>query len=238
MTYPAQPPAQPAAQPPASAPPATAQPPAQPAAAPVQPPAPATPPALNDLGFPTGMPVEQMTADQQAAFWKHQSRSWEGRYKALPPDLNDQLAKAAEYDRLKAATQTDHERAIEAARAEGRALALRENAGRLVEAHFAAVLPHLSEQERGDLLAGLDRNYFLGADGNVDAAKIGQFAGRLAPAPANTPQPPGAPAGALPPRVDTGQGNAGAPARPTGLAAGAEIARKRHGLPAGGTTTT
>ena len=188
-----------------------------------QPPAPA--PAQPDLGFPQGVPLEQMTDAQQAAFWKHQSRGWEGRFKALPPNLDELQRKAADYDQLRAATQTDQEKALEAARAEGRTQALRDAGKQIVDAHIAAATATiLTDEQRTALLAPLDRGYFLAADGvSVDAAKISAFVAQL-PAPAATPTPPGTPPA---PRLDLGQGRPAPTGRPSSIELGREEARKR-----------
>jgi hypothetical protein len=209
-------------QPPApapAAPPAPAPVPAPPAPVPTPPAAP--PP--TDLGFPANTPLEQMTVEQREAYWKHHARRHEQAYKDA--NIADLQRQAQELAALKAATQTDQEKAVESARAEGRTQALREAATALVDAHFAAATPGLSPQDRQDLLAGIDRTYFLAADGiTVDTAKVTSYAARIAPA--ATATPPAAP-GATPPRPDMGQGRFAPTARPSGMEAGRELARKR-----------
>jgi hypothetical protein len=155
----------------------------------------------------------------------------------------DQLkATADEYQRLVTASQTEHERAVAEARRQGHATALAEAGGQLVEQWLrAAAAGRLPEESVNALLAGLDRSRFLNQQGGVDTDKVYALVNSVAiaqPAPAapaaGTPgqpapaaQPVQPPPPAAPPRgPDFGQGNPGS-ARPTGLAAGREIARQR-----------
>jgi hypothetical protein len=50
-------------------------------------------PAVNEHGFPDNTPIAEMTAEHQAAYWKHQSRKHEQRATSAPD--------AAELQRLK-----------------------------------------------------------------------------------------------------------------------------------------
>ena len=256
---PAQPAPAPTPPPPAPPAPVPAPPPA-PAAAPPQPPAPpatgqsassgkqyAAGPNGEDLGYPVNTPVAEMTAKEEAAYWRHKSRQHEDRWKSVQ-DYDDVKAKATQYDQLVATQQTDHERAVAAAREEGRSTALQEAGGQVVEAYVrAAATGRMSKEAVDSLLAHLDRARFIDKKtGAVDADKVYELVGSLAPAP--TAQPVGAPAptpgqaagvpGApvVPATVPTpaggpdfGQGKP-ASARPSGLAAGAEIARARFGI--------
>ncbi|MFJ6720485.1 hypothetical protein [Streptomyces sp. NPDC091259] len=52
-------------------------------------------PQLNEHGYPDATPIAEMSADHQAAYWKHQSRKHEQRANAAPD--------AAELERLRAA---------------------------------------------------------------------------------------------------------------------------------------
>jgi len=218
MTYPPQPPPVPAT------PPAPAPVPA------LQPPAPAA-----ELGFPPDTPVTGMTPEQAAAYHQHYSRQHEIREKEeraakLHAEAErEQLAQ--ELAALKAATQTDQEKALEAARAEGRTQALREASKQLVDAHFAAATAtRMTDEQRTALLNGLDRSQFMAADGiSVDTAKVTAFVDAVAPAATATPPGTQPATGA---RLDLGQGRHAPAARPSGMEAGREIARQRYGRPA------
>ncbi|MEU8840225.1 hypothetical protein AB0D97_13990 [Streptomyces roseus] len=53
--------------------------------------------AVNEHGYPDATPIAEMTAEHQAAYWKHQSRKHEQRANAAPD--------AAELERLRAADE-------------------------------------------------------------------------------------------------------------------------------------
>jgi len=134
-------------------------------------------------GFPESTPIADMKPEHQAAYWKHQSRKHEDTAKARA----DYEAIKAERDQLKASTQTDAEKAITDARADERAKAEKDTAGkyqaRLVAAEVKAALA--STKFPADKIAGqvefLDHTKFLTADGEVDADKVKQYAAGLAP---------------------------------------------------------
>jgi hypothetical protein len=196
--------------------------------------------AADADGFPANTPITEMTAKQQAAYWKAQARKHEDRVKAQS-DYDKYKTAFDEYQRLIAASQTEQEKAVAEARRQGRAEALNETGGQLVEQWVrAAAAGRLAEESVTALLAGLDRSRFLHENGGVDTDKVYQFVGSIAPAavpvvpdgqgvPVNPAQPP---VTAAPTRVpDFGQGTPSS-ARPSGLAAGREIARQRFGSPA------
>jgi hypothetical protein len=193
-----------------------------PAPTPPVPPVPTPPPAPADPGFPANTPIEQMTLEQREAYWKHYARQHEQRLReANVPELQRQ---AAEYQALLAATQTDAEKAIAAARAEGHAAAMRQASTAMVDAYLtAASAGRLGEEQRLALLEGVDRAAFLAADGSVDTAKVTAWINRIAPGAA--PGAPGAPG--TPQRIDTGQGTRPHTPGATGLEAGRAEARRR-----------
>jgi len=160
----------------------------------------------------------------------------------------DQLkATAEQYQQLVTASQSEHERAVAEARRQGHASALAEAGGQLVEQWLrAAAVGRIPEEGVNALLQGLDRSRFLNPQGGVDTDKVWQFVSSVAPQPAAAataaavPPAPGAPAqptpvppsGQVPGFVappggpDFGQGHPGS-AKPSGLAAGREIAKQR-----------
>lgn len=181
---------------------------------PAAPAPPAQPPATGeqDRGYPQGTPLEQMTAEQREAYWKHHARQWENRAKERG-DYDSVKEKAAQYDQLIASQATEQEKAIAAARAEGERLATARAAVVLVDAHVRAGLQQRLQPHQVEALASnLNHQHFLGSDGlTVDAAKVAQFVDTVAPQ-AQIQQPavtaPAAPAvpGGLPVGVPTAFG--------------------------------
>lgn len=134
-------------------------------------------PTLNEHGYPDKTPVADMPAEQQAAYWKHQSRKHEDRVKSM----GDYESVKAERDQLKTATQTDAEKAIEAARKEAsdtaRAEARKETLPTLVRSEFrVAAAGKIPADRLATILDPLDLTKFLTADGGeVDADKVQQY---------------------------------------------------------------
>lgn len=164
------------------------------AAAPAAP-APTTAPPV-DNGFPAGTPLEQMSPEQQIAYWKHYSRQHEATAKARA-DYDVQAEKARKFDEMQAANATEQEKAVQAAAAAARAQALQETTPRLVTAEFrAATAGRLTPEQLSAALEPLDMSKFLDPTGNVDVVKVAAHAALLAPA--GAPAPPAFP--------DLGQG--------------------------------
>jgi len=162
--------------------------------------------AADAKGFPESTPIAEMTAEQQAAYWKHQARKHEDAAKAR----KDYDEVVAERDRLKAATQTEAEKAVEEAKAAARKEALLESAPKLVAAEFKAELKGKRTPEQiTALLEPLDLKRFLTDTGEVDTDKVSQYAAGLGSAGSTWP--------------DTGQGNRGDRAPAKGVAAGADL---------------
>lgn len=136
-------------------------------------------------GFPTETPVAQMTAEQQAAYWKHYARVHEQTAK----DRGDYDKIRAERDRLRSQSMTEQERAVEAARDEARKAGEAEAAlkfgAQLVAAKFEALLaPRGLDAERvATLTQHLATGQFLKDDGGVNVEALTAFADAVAPAP-------------------------------------------------------
>ncbi|MCU1675344.1 MAG: hypothetical protein JWM93_102 [Frankiales bacterium] len=133
--------------------------------------------------FPANTPVADMTTEQQIAYWKHHSRKHEELAKAYggltPEQAREQQA---ELDRLRQASLTDNERAIEAAKAEGKSEAMKGLAPQLVAAELRAqTTGRLTDDQRTALLEGIDHTAFLTGDGVVDTAKVTAWIDRIAP---------------------------------------------------------
>ncbi|MFI7608792.1 hypothetical protein ACIBTV_27280 [Micromonospora sp. NPDC049366] len=235
-----------ATNPPAPAPPApTPQPPVPtpPANAPVPQPNPAPATGNGEHGFPENTPLAQMNDAQQAAYWRYHARKHEARANSMS-DYEQLKAKAAEADQLRQAAMSEQERAVEAARVEGRRAALDESGAALVEQFMTAALHgRLDTAQITALISPLDRKQFLTADGlRVDTDKVNAWAAVAAPvapaapavppaqaAPPATPAPAAAPATGVPAaRLDMGQGTPTV-TKPSGLEAGRLLALQRHG---------
>lgn len=191
------------------------QPPATPPAPPTAaPPAPnGTPPAgQGATPEPPDQPLGE--AGQRALAAERQFRSdAEAEAKALKDEL----------ETLKAATQTDQEKAIEAAKAEGFALANT----RLVRAEVKAAAAAAGFHDPGDAAVQLHNRLSevkITKEGDVDQAKVNELVAELAKAKAYLVKT----VGATPPAPLPGQGNH-QPAPKTGAAAGKAEAEKRFG---------
>jgi hypothetical protein len=133
-------------------------------------------PKLNEHGFPDKTPWKQMEPEHQAAYWRHQAKRHESRANAAA-DYDDVKA---ERDRLKAAGQSDDEKAIEAARTQARDEARADEraklAPKMVAAEFKTVAAgHMPQGQVESLLAGIHAPNFLTGDGEVDTDKVTEF---------------------------------------------------------------
>lgn len=225
-------------------PPANPQTPPAPAGGPAQPSQPAT--GDDTAGFPANTPWRDMTATQQVAYWQHQARRHEDRVKQMG-DYDQVKQQAEEYQRMVVAQQTEQQRAVADAHRQGREQALAETGGQLVEQWVrAAAAGRIPPESVNALLAGLNRQAFLNAQGGVDTDRVYQFVYSVAPQqPVSAPVPGAAipgqqPQVTVPPPTqqvvpqnpapaggpDFGQGQPAA-SKTSGIAAGREIARQR-----------
>lgn len=138
----------------------------------------------SDKGFPENTPVAEMTAAQQAAYYKDKAQKHEDRNKALLQITggkhgDDLKAVLDEYGQLKSASQTDAEKAVEDAKKQTRA----EVALDSVRAAFDLLLPDdMSAEQKEEKLGVLNLAAFLTSDGKVDTAKVKTHVATLAPA--------------------------------------------------------
>lgn len=171
--------------------------------------------------FPAGTPWTSMGPAEQASYWKWQARRHEARSQ-VPADYADLQAKAAQFDALDAASRTEHEKAVIAAKAEGAAAAraevLQSMGGQLVEAHIrAAVAGRIPDPQLQVLIDNLDRTKFLTDQHAVDAAKVAAYVTGVVPSP-QTPAP-----------RDMGQGRRlGGAGTASGVEAGRDLYLERH----------
>jgi hypothetical protein len=98
-------------------------------------------------------------------------------------DYDDLKTKAAEHDKLVAASRTEHENAIEAAKKEARDAALAEAKPGVVKAEFkAAAKGVLSKEQLDALIEDLDLTKYVTDKGDVDEDKIAKKVAAFAPA--------------------------------------------------------
>jgi hypothetical protein len=147
----------------------------------------------GDKGFPADTPVAEMTAEQQAAYWKDKARKHEDVVKDLKPKLADYDAlktKADEWDAFQHTADTEHEKALAAAREEAAKTAAEkaraEERARLIPVAVGAALRtqlagRLEAKQVDALLDGIDHNRFLDDNGAVDADKVRDWVADVAP---------------------------------------------------------
>lgn len=170
-----------------------------------------TPPAApaDDLGFPAATPVDDMTADQKAAYWRHEAKKQQKRAdkfdKLGDPDKIRADLDAAEQaaEDARRAAQSEHERALEDARKEGRDEAAAEASGKwlkdAVQSHIALLAqapgetPEDTRTRVNGVLQYIDPTQFIGDDGALDADKLTNFANSLGTGAPATPEPSGNP---------------------------------------------
>lgn len=206
-----------------------------------------------DKPFNPGVPWRELPVEDQVLYWQSQAKKHEGRQLAAlglkPGELEELRAAAAERDKLVEVGRTDAERAMSEAEQRGYTKALGEVGGKLVAAHMRAEIgTRMTKEQIAGLLENLDLSRFQAANGDVDSARVESFVSALLPAtapaanaagtpadtstsaPAATAGAAGQPGTGAPTRQipDMGQGDRQI-ARPSGLAAGREIAAQRFG---------
>lgn len=170
-----------------------------------------TPPAQkpDDLGFPPATPVDDMTDSEKAAYWRNEAKKQQKRAEKFeklgdPDKIRADLdaAEQAAEDARRAA-QTDHERAIEDARNEGRAAGIAEGSSKwlkdAVQSHIALLAqapgeaPDDTRARVNGVLQYIDPTQFVGDDGALDADKLTNFATSLGTGAPATTKPEGDP---------------------------------------------
>jgi hypothetical protein len=148
----------------------------QPTPTPGQPATPGAPePQPTDLGFPANTPWRDMTAEQQSAYWRHQSQGWEQRAKGR----DDYDAIKADRDRLAAANLTDEQRAaqeaIEEARRDGENTGAERYLSAAVRAHFQR-LTGLDDEKTTTAFRHVRPESFTDQQGEIDTTALQEFA--------------------------------------------------------------
>lgn len=139
----------------------------------------------KDLGYPKDTPTTDMTDAQRAAYWQHQSKKHEGRYKNLAGDrsFDDVRKDLAELEEIRKQQQTPAEQALNAARDEGKQSGIKGERQNSARAIFKGALEAAGvEGERlATLTTGFNPDAFIGDDG-VDTTKLTSYVKELAPA--------------------------------------------------------
>lgn len=212
--------------PPAPTPPAPGPTPPAPTPPAPTPPAP-TPPAPKppeDPGFPKDTPVAEMSDKQQAAYYKHQSRKHEERateYRSAADGKTAAEIKAERDELAKLRTEklTDSEKAVEAAKEEGRQQAAKEFAPKMAKLAFETALAHVDEDRRKVIVENIDLSRVITDTGDIDADKVTTIANTLAPTGKDGSTR----------SHDFGAGRRTPPAPGTGVSAGRSRYEERHG---------
>jgi hypothetical protein len=173
----------------------------------------------GDLGFPKETPIAQMTAEQQAAYWKHQARKHESRVNAIG-DVEKLRADSAELERIRREGMSDNDKALADARAEADAAARADERAKgttkIFAATFRAAIAGRIEAEKvSGLIEPLNPQHFLTSEGEVDTDKVQQYVDGIAPA--GTKKWP-----------DMGQGRRGGSQKSTGVGSGKSLFEERH----------
>lgn len=137
-------------------------------------------PVLNEHGFPDETPVAQMSAEHQAAYWKHQSRKHEKRSKLADDDTLDAAQK---WRAQQAANQTPDEKAVQDARDAGRREGAQPMLHDAIRGEIRAQRPHMTTEQLDELLEDVALEKFLGTDGRLDTERVTRLADKLAGAP-------------------------------------------------------
>lgn len=141
---------------------------------------------LNEHGYPANTPVAEMSAEHQAAYYKHHSRLWESRAKE---NRNTAERLRQEQENALVKDQTDE---VNSLRQQIESLRAQQDDERFSMAFSSAVkqanAPHLET-----LKSTLNRDMFRDEDGRIDTAKVAEYVSSLAPTNAVPQQPAAAP---------------------------------------------
>jgi dephospho-CoA kinase len=141
-------------------------------------------PEETDKGFPANTKIVDMTAEQQAAYWKHKSRKHEGNATSLKAQLDAKVAAekpaaAPAADKPEAGAPLDADTLRKQIMEELK----KEQAPGLVRSQFEALIgDRLPEATRDSILEDLDLAKFVKEDGSIDKDRIKSKAELLAPA--------------------------------------------------------
>lgn len=135
----------------------------------------------TDKGFPAETKIVDMTAEEQAAYWKHKSRKHESNVNTLRAELEGKNKPEPKPEPKPA----DDNAPLDAAELRKQILAeiKREQAPDLVRSHFESLIgDRLSADQRDAILEDLNFDRFVAEDGSIDKDKIKTKAELIAPA--------------------------------------------------------
>jgi hypothetical protein len=137
----------------------------------------------DDLGFPANTRTEDMTPEQQVAYWKDKARKHERRASERA-DYDELKTAAEELAALKRSQQTDQERALEeareAARREGENIGAQRYLKDAVLARFQK-LTGLDDDAATQAFDFVDVSRFVGDGGEINAEALKTFASTFGP---------------------------------------------------------
>lgn len=167
-------------------------------------------------GFPADTPVKDMTIEQRAAYWEHQSKKHESRNKDMlrltgGRHGDDLKSVFDELESLRNEKRTDGEKAVEEAKKAAREEAVREYGPKMAKLAFETALAH--REDRDDLIAALNLTSVLTDEGDVDTVKVRNIVDKIAPADKDQGNQ----------RRDFGAGHRGSGGSKSGINAGAEL---------------
>jgi hypothetical protein len=172
----------------------------------------------EDKGFPANTPIVDMTVEQRAKYWEHQSKKHEKNRK--PDNLADLQAKAQKLDQIENDAKSPDQKAIDAARAEGLLAGRRELLPAAIAAELRAQVPTLTAEEVTEIVDDLNLDKFMTADGGIDMDRVTAHAAKLGGTPSTDQHQTGDPLAAA-------LANNGTPAAP-GSGGGGSIAAMRE----------
>lgn len=145
-----------------------------------------------EKGYPEGVPIADMAEGEQLAYWKQQARRHESAAKAAPKpnELRELRAAKQKLDKVVADQMSEQEKAVAAARDEGRQAALTEANESAATAIFTSTLhaKGVPADDVQDVLRPISMAAFV-TDGRVDVAAIHAYADRVAGKPSNAGLP-------------------------------------------------
>ena len=135
-------------------------------------------------GFPADTAPEDMTQEQQTAYWKHQARRHEQSAKRLGDvTLEQYKAQQTELEQLRRDKMSDSDKALDDARKAGREEERKALQPKMVQAAFDAAIGTIDDEDEAkavrDMVDALDFGSFITDDGAVDTARVQSVAGRI-----------------------------------------------------------
>lgn len=140
----------------------------------------------SDRGYPENTPLEQMTAEQQANYWKTQSRKHEQRAKQFDGLTMEELTglrdKASKHDALERELMSDKDKATADATEAATKARDAHWLPQLVRAEFKAAFgSNVTPEDAQARLARVDLMSFVDAKGEIDSKGIAEYAAQFAP---------------------------------------------------------